>query len=217
MPKPAHTRVTFEGVIGSAAAPVEHWSFNVNFPAASSGAAATGASLITKATACRGAYAASINGIMGSDIVLTKTRVASVDDTGHVHVRADGSYVQGDWLTVATGTQAPQPAPLQQALCVSLATARPGPTGKGRFFLPWPAKSLDAGDKRLPVIQAQSCLDVSKDFLQQLATAMGADPVVVSSKGYTSAVTTVRLGRTPDTMRSRREDSAEGYLTSPLH
>jgi hypothetical protein len=39
---------------------------------------------------------------------------------------------------------------------------------------------------------------------------------VVSSKGYTTDVTAVRLGRVPDTMRSRRGDLVEAYAVQTL-
>jgi hypothetical protein len=215
--KPAHTRVTFEGVIGTAVAPVENWALNINFPASVTGAAATDAALGALAQDASTAWNNSLSPIMGSDVVLNKVRVASVDDTGHVHQRADGTYVQADNGSVWAGAMAKQPVPLQTALCVSLTTLRPGPTGKGRFFLPWPALSLDADDKRIPIAQVNGVIDNIKAFLQALATEFGQDPIVVSSKGYTSAVTGLKVGRVPDTMRSRREDSPEGYITAALH
>lgn len=216
MPKPTHTRVTISGVIGTAAAPVEHFSFNLNFPAAALAADATDAAADAKATAVRGALATTWPGQFGSDVIITEVRVAAVKADGHVNTRADGSYVQGINTTVVEGTQAKQPVPLQQALCVSLVTGRPGPTGKGRFFLPWPAISLDADDKRIPTVQVGYVMTTCTDFLQGIQTALGQQLQVVSSKGYMSEVTGLRIGRVPDTMRSRREDAAEGYITGPL-
>lgn len=216
MAKPAHTRVTFSGLIGTAAAAVEQWSFNLCFPSTATGAAATLASLQDKADLANGKWSNEMASVMPSDVVLNKVRVAHVGDDGHVTKRADGSYVQADGIASVAGTQAKQPMPLQTALCVSLNTGRAGPTGKGRFFLPWPALSLDMTDKRLPVAQVEGFIDNVQAWLNTTQTAMGEGLVVVSSKGYISEVVSVRIGRAPDTMRSRREDAPEGYITLPL-
>lgn len=216
MAKPSHTRITYSGVFGTATTPVEHWSFNLCAPAAALAADASPATAAAQATAARGPFNTFMGANMGSDIVLTETRIASVNDAGLVNVRPDGSYVQGVNLTTSVGGAAKQPVPLQQALCISLTTGRAGPTGKGRFFLPWPAVSLDADDKRIPVAQVTPLLAAIQTWLQNLQTGIGAQLQVVSSKGYMSEVTGIRCGRVPDTMRSRREDSPEGYLLLPL-
>lgn len=213
MAKPAHTLVTFSGVIGSGAAQVETWSFSVKAAQLAAGDR-TIANLIAIANECQQRYADNFVTHTGEDTVLTNVRVAAIDATGHVEKTADGEYVQGDHAANWAGTEAKQPMPLQTALCVSLNTARAGATGKGRFFLPWPAMSLDATDKRIPVAQATPFLGYVVNFLTGVQDALGVDLQVVSSKGYMSPVTGVRLGRVPDTMRSRREDSPEGYVSA---
>lgn len=216
MAKPAHTRVTVSGVIGTTAAPVEHWSFNLNFPAAALASDATDAAADTKAGAVRSAMSNLIVNNFGSDVIVNEVRVAAVDATGHVYQRADGTYVQGIETAELAGSMAKQPMPLQTALCVSLGTNRAGPTGKGRFFLPWPALSINATTKTLDAGQVDAFIALVKTAVEGIQTAMGAQLQVVSSKGYMSEVTSLRIGRAPDTMRSRREDVPEGYVSTPL-
>lgn len=216
MPKPAHTRCTFEGVIGSVAAPLERWSFNVNFPADGSFGDGPQALDDLIAAGARDAYAERVQYVMGADVVLTQVKVASVLETGKVAKRADGSYAQGVWVGSLGGSLDAQAMPLNVALCVSLKTLRAGATGKGRFFLPWPGLGVSSADKRLTAANAQFVGEKTRDFLNTLAGVMVNQPQVVSSKGYMSEVIGIKIGRVPDTMRSRRDDLPEGYVTVPL-
>lgn len=218
MPKPAHTRVTFSGHIGGEASILEIFSFNLCFPPLDGPYTDEDiTALEAMAASLHTAFGTHLNPSYGEDTWLDRTRVATVDGDGLVERTAEGAYVQGDRNDPFNGTEAKQPMPLQTALCVSLGTARAGATGKGRFFLPWMAMSLDPDDKRINEATAIATLNGIQDFLQDCATGMGMDPVVVSSKGYMSEVTTIRLGRVPDTMRSRRGDVPEGYVSVALH
>lgn len=211
--KPQHIRTTYSGVLGTPTAPVEHWSYSLSGPY-QDWTANDDAFFDDLAWGMDYAWgkANSLQDMMPSDVVLTECRIALIGADGKTKKRADGSYLQGVIQTETAGIQATQGAPAQQALCVSLTTARQGATGKGRFFLPWPALSLDHTDKRLPVAQAESARDKIAVFLAEHAVRTTVPIHVVSSKGYTSAVTGFRLGRAPDTLRSRREDVPEGYV-----
>lgn len=216
MAKPAHTRVTFTGVVGTAAAPLERWAFGLNFPHDAIPGDATAIVADGVASDCATAYGTYINLGMGNDIELTGVKVSRIAATGLVERRGDGSLIQGEWAGDYEGLAAPKNYPLQTALCVSLVTSRAGATGKGRFFLPFPSYDL-ASDKRLTEADATDFLTNGvKPFVNELATILTYAPQVVSSKGYMSEVTGLRLGRVPDTMRSRREDLAEGYVVTPL-
>lgn len=217
MPKPAHVRATFTGNVGGTAGRIEDWSFSLNFPDDILSTESTAAGIASQAGECAVAWHNALEYSMPEDVVLTQVRLALVGADGHVVQRTDGSYVQGDWNGAYAGNQAKQPMPLQTALCVSLGTARSGPTGKGRIFLPWPAISLDADDKRIPVAQVSAILNAVRVFIANVATALTEDPRVVSSKGYASPVTSLRIGRVADTMRSRRGDMVEGYISTALH
>lgn len=216
MAKPAHVRLTLDGVVGTKAAPVERWSHSLSFPAAAVGLGDEDAALFAKVDLVASRWNTHLSPVMPQDVVLTGIKMAHVGADGLIPTRADGSYIQGVWDGDIPGGMAKQPIPLQTALCVSLTTGRAGPTGKGRFFLPWPALSLDADDKLLPVAQVEGIIDNVKGFVDAVAVVVGHAPQVVSSKGYMSEVLGIRIGRAPDTMRSRREDAQEGYLSLPL-
>lgn len=105
--------------------------------------------------------------------------------------------------------------PYPVSLCVSLVTARRGPTGKGRIYLPLP--SLAVNDAGLCGNNAVQGVAVSvQTLLNALNNAPGLDVtdnevVVSSSKGYLSVVTGVRAGLVLDTVRSRRRSLLENY------
>lgn len=216
MAKPAHTRVVFEGVTGTVAAPIERWAFGVNFPREALDEDGNQTVDDALAASVKQAYADNIASLMKPDTILTQVKVIRVGADGKVEHRADGSYAQGVWIGSVVGTLAGGPEmPLQTALCVSLKTLRSGATGKGRFFLPFPGYSLQT-DKRLSSVNANAVSIVATEFLNDLAVVMTYAPQVVSSKGYMSEVVATRVGRAPDTMRSRREDLVEGYIDLPL-
>jgi hypothetical protein len=214
--KPAHTRCTFEGITGAVAAPLEHWSLNINFPADAEPADSAGPVADGVAAACKQAWVDTMGDHVTSDTHLTRVKVAHVNADGHVDVGPDGAYSQGVWEGDEWGALTPRAMPLQTALCVSLVTARAGATGKGRFFLPWPGMDIDAVTKRLTDAQVTTIATDARDLLNALAVIMTFAPQVVSSKGYMSEVIAVKVGRAPDTMRSRRSDLPEGYHSLPL-
>jgi hypothetical protein len=216
MAKPEHTRVTFEGITGQIATPVEHWAIGVNFPA--DALPIDGNQIVDDLVAANaaGAWYNNLRLKMPSDVWCLKVKVARIGADGHMRRRADGSYVQGLTDVTQPGTQAQQGIPLQTALVASLKTLRPGPTGKGRIFLPFPAKPIDVNAKTISFGDAQDIANTTKAFLNALAGVMTFAPQVVSSKGYMTPVTGVRVGRVPDTMRSRRSDVIEGYAEVPL-
>jgi hypothetical protein len=108
--------------------------------------------------------------------------------------------------------------PPQVALAVSLMTARRGPTGKGRFFLPATTVNLDPAST-IPIADAEAVRGSVQTFLNALNNLPGFDNtgsrvVVASSKGYNTDVNGVRVGRVLDTIRSRRNQILEKYTAS---
>lgn len=216
MARPAHQLVTLSGVFGSAAAPVEQWSFGLRFL---QNRWDTGD--VALPTAIANAWGTSLAPLFSTSIVLTKVRAASVDATGHVGRLSSGAYMQADWNGQKSGTATqPNPYPPQVAVCVSLVTPRPDATGKGRVFLPQVSYNLNATDYRLGASTAQLVADGFKAFHAAVAAYNPANAgfsgnpgaQVVSSKGYASPVVSFRVGRALDTMRSRRNDLQEGYV-----
>ena len=106
MVAPAHYRITYSGVFGTAAAPYEDWAMGVSV-GPEEGPFLGKPELITAAAAAQSAWASSMASQCGTQVVLTRTRVAHVSDQGGrllVTKDLDGAYLQGDSLTNTTGT-----------------------------------------------------------------------------------------------------------------
>jgi hypothetical protein len=149
---------------------------------------------------------------------LKNVTVAHIGADGKYPAQASGAFEGlGRWsgtlsgTMVGTVTRAPQ-----DALVVTLLTARTGATGKGRVFLPAPAVALDS-TFRYPLATVTSVADAVRNWITDFQGYAGAGPVVVaSSKGYLSPVTGLRVGRVSDTHRSRRTNMLEDYYTRGL-
>lgn len=215
-PKPAHLRCTWSGVFGTISGPIEEWSFSLSLPVDATVDGFSDAQIDALAGGMRTAYVTNLTPRMPTDVILTECRIASVDGTGKVRLRPDGSYRQGINVVPSSGGDVIRAMPLQTALCVSLTTARPGPTGKGRFFLPWPSLGIDPASKVLTEAVATLMLDAAAGFVVDVNRITAGKVSVVSTKGYVSEVIGVRVGRVPDTMRSRRGDLVEGYVSRGL-
>ena len=214
MPQPAHVRCTWSGVFGSPATAIEQWSFSLK----TAGLPATidGPALMARAEALRATYADKVLELVPAAVVCTQTLYAVTGADGKVLRFPDGAYQQGKLaVEMAGGGSTVGRLPLQTALVVSTNTARPGQTGKGRLFLPLQLSQHIQTDFR---IDPEWALLVAQRFAGVVHDVNALGPVVsvVSSKGYSSPVTSVRVGRAPDTMRSRREKVVEGYVLSPL-
>jgi hypothetical protein len=211
MPRPAHILTTFSGIFGAEGSAYEEWSFGLR----STGSVAAGAHSAA-AIAASGAYRDNIVGIMPANVALTKVRVASVGTDGKVATTAGGAYLQADYVLTRAGSGPEINMPTHVACVASLKTVRADATGKGRIFLPWPAFTPGM-DRLLSESNAATVAAAVKGLLQQLNGISGFGVVaVMSSKGYASNVTAVRVGRVPDTQRSRRNRRPEGYAESAL-
>lgn len=148
---------------------------------------------------------------------------AVLEDVKFAFIGADGKYTRDPYVKAianVTGGSGGDLHPPQVALAVSLTTARRGPTGKGRFFLPMPTAIVGRDDLLITVLKREEITVSCQTFLNGLANQPGVDVVdvgvtVISSKGYASIVTGVRVGRALDTIRSRRTSLPEDK-TLPL-
>lgn len=221
-----HFRFTWSGVFGaSAASPVEIWSCSVALGTPGTTSAAAGIptqaqfdSMVNNVVAYHGRVATGIN----SKCFLTDVRLALISTTGHVARAADGSFQQQKTTltTPVGGGTGDTPLPPQLAIAVSLQSATPGRTGRGRFFLPGVALGV-ASDLRMTAPNALAIATSTKTFLDSLEFALGGttERVVVASAGSVSEglppanrqVTSIRVGRVYDTIRTRRNALDEGY------
>lgn len=215
MARPAHTRITFKGHFGTATAVNEEWSFSL-LKGETEWATEDGRKAV--ADTCKTAWQTNLGPLHANFVVLDSVRVAEIDGLGRVKRNADGSYRQSDSTGAAIlGSGATSVTyPYQTAVCVSLVTARAGATGKGRFFLPQTIHQVATTDARLTSANASAIATAAKAFVNAVQTAAGSNILVVSSKGYASNVTAVKVGRALDTMRSRRENLPEEYVQLAL-
>lgn len=153
-------------------------------------------------------------------------RIASaavLEEVKFAQIGPDGKYTDDPVIVNVADTpggQAGGPVPEsmvlpQSALVVSLGTARRGPTGKGRFYLPMPVIDLSP-DLLMPVSNRDPVEAAAATFINNINEQPGLDVlnirvVVASSKGYNTVVNSVRVGRAIDTMRSRRASIDEAY------
>jgi hypothetical protein len=214
MPRPAHALLTWKGVFGSASAPAEEWQFSLKAPTTAAGGTATVPESWRQPMI--DAWTTNLRPVHMPHVILTGVQVAMVREDGTWEKTTAGAYVRTELAAnVAGGTASGTVYPYQVATCVTLTTARAGATGRGRFFLPAPYYTVGAGDGLLPAANASSIALAAKNFLNALVPTTG--PIgVYSSKGYSSTVTGVRVGRALDTQRRRRGDIPEGFATLAL-
>lgn len=227
MPAPGHVRVTFSGTFGPVGAPVEIFSHNLAVAPAGGWGPGVDQALVTAAAAAAStAWRTHLRNLFTSDVSLTRTRVAYLNSNGLVERNAAGGYVQADDLAVGTGggvLATNGRMPLSTALAVSLVSGRAGASGKGRFFLPWPGTKALGTDFRMSADDALAVQTAARSFLVAVRAGFPAgSAIVVPSAGSTrdgvqvhgpvlSEVLRIRVGRVPDTMRSRRSGLLEEY------
>lgn len=212
MPRPAHLMIVHKGVFGTAAAPAEVWQFGLR--ADTSILALTQAARNTLAEGVKTAYAVNLAPQINGNAVLTDIELRQIDAAGLEPKDAGGAYSgQGRWTGVVAGGGGSFVYPLQTATVVSLTTARAGASGKGRCFIPL-VNGVLGGDFRTTSATATGLMDAFRNYVVELNTTVLAGPcVVASTKGFLSPITGFRVGRVPDTQRSRTGAMQEGYST----
>lgn len=221
MPFAPHLRLTvsgtFEGGNGSA---YEIWSWRLNLSDPPSQAGNPG----NYSQARVDDYAADVRAFHTSggaqicqETVLREVKLARILPTG--------LYAEEPLRSVlfARGGNGAMTHPLQVAHAVSLGTDRRGPSGQGRFYIPGSVAPVNPDDALVSLAIATGVQLASFTLLNALNNVPGIDVpntpavTIASSKGFNSDVTTVRVGRALDTIRSRRNQLAEKYLApTPL-
>lgn len=208
-----HRRLTLSGSLGTATP--EGFSFGVALDETLFSAATDPevlADIVTDCTAFFSRPGTSIH----PQAVLRQVKVAKIG--------ADGKYVADplvqDGLAVPGGGMVSVLPPFQVSAAVSLGSDRRGASGRGRFFLPLPAGQIQ-GDGLWTVDFATSMRISCATWLADLNNRPGIDPagsfvVIASGKGFLSPVTTVRTGRAPDTIRTRRRQLDERYTEAQV-
>lgn len=208
-----HLRVTASGTFqnGSGGSVLERWAWRLNF----SDPLATQNDSFTQAK-CDD-YAADISAFhlrAGTNI----NSFCRLKEVKLARIGTNGKYLAAPFLTaldVTGGAALAMQRPPQVALAVSLGSDTRGPRGRGRFYLPAPAHTIGTDLLILPQDAEQLRLSLVTFF-----AAMNDQPgvnvpeprvTIASSKGANSDVTSFRVGRALDTIRTRREDLVETY------
>ena len=212
-PGPPHVRLTWRGAFMNVEAIVEEWDWSLKTTQPAT--PLDGPALVARATAMSQIWAATVGKNQQHQIRLTQCIYAVTGGDGKVQRFPDGAYVQGKVDVNIPGLNtAASILPLQTALVISLSSARPGATGRGRFFLPWQNSAALGLDFRMQANEIESVSANASALISQV-NALGNPVVVNSSKGSNSVVVAARIGRVLDTMRSRREKVPEGYVQCP--
>lgn len=227
MPPPTHLRLTYSGTYGSPSAASEIWSFSVALARGDGpfSGTVTKTALTTEAAILAG-YFNSLSPRMAGVLWLTRTRLAVIGDNGLTVRDSGGAYLQGDAAT-QLATSGVRTLPNQVALAITLLTSSPGPTGKGRFFLPAPLTGTLDADGRLSDGVRDTFSAAGRSFVNEInaqGVRAGYGPVSIASGGSPTkaiapgirAVTGVGVGRVLDTMRSRRSSLLEERELVPL-
>lgn len=214
MPYAPHIRVTALGRLGATG---ERFAYGLNMSAL--GANPT----VTANFPTWDDIAADIRDFHGSQSA-NLSATAILEEVKFASIGPDGKYTSDPYLVDvadAPGGVAANAFVLPQtALAVSLNTARRGPTGKGRFYLPMVSRSVDPVTCLLSVADATTTATGTATLISNLNNQPGVDQfpgfqvVVASTKGYNTPVTSVRVGRVLDTIRSRRRQLDEQYAAN---
>lgn len=114
-----------------------------------------------------------------------------------------------------TGTA---PHPFQTSLVVSLRTATPGASGRGRLYFPATGQIIDVASLRVTPSGVTNALGAVKTYLSAIQTAIDAtlDGVALTvwsrkGAGSTSPVNSLQMGNVFDVQRRRRDSLIENY------
>lgn len=147
-------------------------------------------------------------------VILTGIKLNRINTSGHY---ADPDTMEHTYTTPIYGSVGGNVAPQLTMVSTLLTNLPRGRGSKGRMFLPPQAPLLSIGNDGL--VTASDALTVATRSLElvtdlnALYEPLGASVVVASRTGAGSmrVVNGVRVGRVPDTMRSRRNKQPEDY------
>lgn len=150
-------------------------------------------------------------------VTFRKVTCRSVSAAGVTVAQGESSLI-----TPSPGIASSQGAPNQSALVVTLVTARPGRTGRGRVYLPFLSPIFQAGTDRIADTGRDAVCFSFSAFITTMnlnddGGTFGPFDIAVQSTVNMAApppVTSVRVGNVVDTQRRRRNKVVEQYQTS---
>lgn len=200
-------RISINGAMPSG----EVWSVNPVYSVGGDfGAPVSQAQAQTIANAIAAAAVPStLQGMWSSGTTMTGYRVEARSKTGVLETQAESvraTPIAGNGLN---------PHPFQTSAVISLRTALPGASGRGRLYWPATALGIDPTSLRISATPVTNTLAAVKTYLSAIQTAIdvtldGVALVVWSRKNH--AITTVNrleLGNVFDVQRRRRDQLIE--------
>lgn len=220
MPAPQHIRMIWEGVFGSPSLPEETWQFGLSAPPLALDDADTTPYAEHQAEMLT--FWNNVRQLLVTSVVLTNTRVALVGPDGRYTRTQSGRYAMSDTARNSPGASANTGRyPSQVALAVSLQSDLPGPTGRGRFYLPGPNQLVDpfrmtTAVRDTTLTALRTALDGLDGALKVITPGTGLGLVIASGGSAVQGVapglrqvTSVGLGRRLDIQRRRGDDMDE--------
>lgn len=150
---------------------------------------------------------------MSSSTTVTGCRVEARSLAGVLEAQAEG--VKG----TPTPGQGANAHPFQTSSVISLRTAHPGPSGRGRLYWPATGVAMTTSSLRIDAATVTSGLSAAKTLLSGITTAINATLTGVSLAVWSRKipdlfpVTQLQLGNVADTQRRRRDALIESYST----
>jgi hypothetical protein len=155
--------------------------------------------------------------------------LARVTSVKVARVLPDGKWEGGKAAYERKGLDRPGGGPNSQYLihapqvahCVTLRSAVNTPRTRGRFFLPLPKWSIQQADALISTADAQTVATAVATLVSNLNNKPGIGSegygvCVASTFGTNSMVTNISAGRALDTIRTRRNNLQEAYVSAPV-
>lgn len=138
------------------------------------------------------------------------TRFQLVGTDGHVHQTVERV------VTAIPGTSGQYPLPSETAVCLSLVTASAGRSGRGRCYLPGPARDQINEDGRVLAAFQSDVADAAQAMGNDINDATHFLAVASQTTAGIQPVTRVRVGDVFDVQRRRRDALIEDYEVRDL-
>lgn len=113
------------------------------------------------------------------------------------------------------GTQGTPSLPYEVATAVSLQTDHRGPSGRGRIYLPPPAVQAATAGGIFTVDHVTHALNGAQSLIEAITANTSYVPLVVSPRRLIlNTITSVNVGRVPDSQRRRRRSQDEARTSA---
>jgi hypothetical protein len=223
-----HFRVTVSGILGTTTTPVETWSTGFALIPETNADAIVSLPPIAEWNTAVSAFTTWFTGTTSritQAATATEARCAWVGVNGRVNKGEDGAFLQYKTPLNAVGpvTISTSSHPFQIANVVSLRTPRADAGGRGRMYLPAPGLPVDiygqisTADRDAVANGVAAMLTSFGNAFASLRPGVASQGSVLQGRGPSLApVTSVRMGRVLDTVRSRRKNVAEAYVQAAV-